>query len=465
MYVTNKHISRRRVLKGMGVTLALPFLDAMVPAKKAWADTPPVPTRFVAIEMVHGSAGSNAIGIKKNLWSPATEGAEFDLSPSSLSPLEPYRDYLTIISNTDARMAEAFSPPEVGGDHFRAAAVFLTQAHPKQTEGSDVYVGASLDQIYAQRSGQETPIPSMQLSIENVDQAGGCSYGYACVYMDTISWASPTQPLPMIRDPRLAFDQLFGFGGSPEERAERRAAQRSILDWIPSQVNRLKQTLGSSDRARFDDYLQYVREIERRIEKIEERNRSGEQSYFPDAPVGVPDSYGEHVELMFDLMALAFMGDVTRVFSFKMSRDVSGRVFPESGVMTGFHNASHHGGKEKRVMDFSKINRYHVGLIPYFLEKLKSSEEAGLNLLEKSMVLYGSAMGDSNLHNHKRCPMILLGHANGHLKGNFHVKAPDSTPMANVMLSMLHKLSFSDIESFGDSTRAFDIEAITDATI
>ena len=458
MILTNKKLSRRTMLRGAGATVALPFLEAMMPARNARADVPDFP-RLVCLEMVHGAAGSNAIGIQKNLWSPAAEGSDFDLTPSSLLPIEPFRDYLTIVSNTDCRGAEALYPPEIGGDHFRSSAVFLTQAHPKQTEGSDVHVATSMDQLFAERFGQQTPIPSMQLCIENVDQAGGCSYGYACVYTDTISWASPTEPLPMIRDPRLAFDQLFGSGGSAEERAERRAEDRSILDWIPAQVARLKSRLGVRDRSRLDDYLDNVREVERRIQKIEERNASGETRALPEAPIGVPDEYAEHVRLMFDLQALAFMGDMTRVFSFKMSRDVSGRVFPESGVMTGFHNASHHRGQEKRVLDYAKINKYHVGLLPYFFEKMKSIQEGEGNLLDKSLVLYGSSMGDSNLHNHKRCPLFLAGHANGRLVGNLHIKTMDGTPMANVMLSVLQQLGMDDLESFGDSTMALDLNA------
>ncbi len=460
MYVTNRRLSRRAVLRGMGATVALPFLSAMVPARKLTSGAAPSRTRLVAIEMVHGAAGSNAIGIQKNLWAPAAVGRDFDLTPSSLSPLEPFREHITIVSNTDIRNAEAFTSPEIGGDHFRSSSVFLTQSHPTQTEGSDVQVGTSLDQIYAQRFGQETPIPSMQLAIENVDQAGGCSYGYACVYMDTISWASPTAPLPMIRDPRLAFDQLFGSGGTPEKRAARRRAQKSILDWIPDEVARLKMSLGPEDRGRLDDYLENIREIERRIQKVEERNTSAakdEPRELPDAPIGVPDSYGEHVELMFDLMTLAFEADLTRVFSFKMSRDVSGRVFPESGVMEGFHNASHHRGQEKTVVELSKINRYHVSLIPYFLEKLKSSEEAGSSLLQNTVILYGSPIGDPNIHNHKRCPLFLAGHGGGRIPGGLHLKAADETPMANVMLTLLHDLGLDDLESFGDSTGEFDL--------
>jgi hypothetical protein len=465
MYVTDKHLSRRAVLRGVGATVALPYLSAMLPASRLTAGQAPGRTRLVAIEMVHGAAGSNSIGIQKNLWAPAAVGREFDLAPSSLSPLEPFREHVTIVSNTDCRNAEAFTSPEIGGDHFRSSSVFLTQSHPRQTEGSDVYVGTSLDQIYAQRFGQETPIPSMQLAIENVDQAGGCSYGYACVYMDTISWSSPNGPLPMIRDPRLAFDQLFGSGGTPEKRAERRRAQKSILDWIPDEVARLRGRLGPEDRSRLDDYLENVREIERRIQKVEERNTSGEPRELPQAPIGVPDSYGEHVELMFDLMTLAFTADLTRVFSFKMSRDVSGRVFPESGVMEGFHNASHHRGQEKTVVALSKINRYHVSLIPYFLEKLKSAQDGESSLLEKSIVLYGSPIGDPNIHNHKRCPLFLAGHGSGRIRGGLHLKAADETPMANVMLTLLHHLGLEDLELFGDSTGELDLSGSSLATV
>src|SRR5215211_1405314 len=238
MYLTKRYLSRRTVLKGVGATVALPFLDAMVPARTLLAKTAAAgKTRLSCIEMVHGAAGSTQYGLAKNLWSPAALGKGFDLSPSSLSPLEPYRDYLTIVSNTDCKNAEAFEPKEIGGDHFRSSAVFLTQAHPKQTEGSDVHVGPSLDQLYAQRFGQDTAIPSMQLCIENVDQSGGCAYGYACVYTDTVSWADAKTPLPMIRDPRYAFDQLFGVGATPQERAARRATDKNILDWMTTEVS------------------------------------------------------------------------------------------------------------------------------------------------------------------------------------------------------------------------------------
>jgi len=283
-----------------------------------------------------------------------------------------------------------------------------------------------------------------------VDASGACDYGYACVYADTISWASPTQPLPMTLDPRMAFENLFGDGSTPEERLARQKVNRSILDWISHDVARLQKTLGPSDRQRLGSYLEDVREIERRIQRIEKYNASGEARALPSAPLGVPDSYEEHVKLMFDLQALAFMTDTTRVSAFKMSRDVSGRVFNESGVKVPFHPASHHGETPAKVLEFAKLNRYHVSLIPYFLEKLKNTPDGDGNLLDHSMVLYGSPLGDSNVHNHKRVPMFVAGHANGALKGNLHVRAEDGTPLANVYLSMLHKLGVN-VETFGDS--------------
>jgi len=457
MYLTGRHLSRRTMLRGVGATVALPFLEAMLPAGRAYAKSAAAGrVRFAAIEMVHGSAGATVVGTEKHMWSPAATGAAFDLGPTSMRALEPFREHLTIISNTDVRNAEAFELPEIGGDHFRSSAVFLTQAHPRQTQGSDVRAGTSIDQHYAQKFGQETPIPSMQLCIENVDQAGGCSYGYSCVYTDTISWASAEEPLPMIRDPRVAFDQLFGVGATAEERAIRRKEDKSILDWVTTEIARLQKSLGPVDRARLSDYLDDVREIERRIRKVETLNSSGEQRALPGAPIGVPDSFGEHVKLMFDLQAVAFASDITRVFSFKMGRDASGRVYPESGVSTGFHPASHHQGREDRVTEFAKINAYHVSLIPYFLDKLKQTPEGDGTLLDQTLVMYGSPMGDSNVHNHKRCPLFLAGHAGGQLKGQLHIKAADGTPMANAMLSVGHLLGL-DLPSFGDSTAPMDL--------
>jgi hypothetical protein len=460
MYITNKHVSRRAVLKGVGATVALPLLEAMVPARKAFAAAAAEKKiRFVAIEMVHGSAGATPFGLKKNLWAPEAVGSGFDLSSSILSPLEPFRDALTIVSNTDVRNAEAFTAPEIGGDHFRSSAVFLTQSHPKQTQGSDLHAGISIDQIFARKYGQDTPIPSLQLCIENVDQAGGCSYGYSCAYTDSISWASPEDPLPMVRDPRVIFDQLFGVGATPAERKERRAEDRSILDWLGTSINRLKKDLGTADRARLADYLDDVREIERRIQKVEAFNSSGEERELPGAPIGVPDSFSEHVKLMFDLQALAFASDITRVFAFKLGRDASNRVFPESGFKGAFHSASHHQEKDEKILDFAKINKYHVSMVPYFLEKLKNTPDGDGTLLDNSLIVYGSPMGDSNVHNHKRVPLFIAGHAGGALRGNLHVRAADGTPMANAMLTVAHKLGLDDVTTFGDSTGELDLNA------
>jgi hypothetical protein len=460
-FVTRKHLSRRTVLKGVGVTLGLPLLDAMAPAATAWAKPAKGSVRLVCIEIPHGSAGSAPYGLANHFWSPSVVGRDFDLSASILAPLEPFRSDITIVSNTDCRNAEAFTPPEIGGDHFRSAAVFLTQAHPKQTQGSDLLAGTSIDQLYARRFGQDSTVPSMQLCIETVDQAGGCEYGYSCAYTDSISWSSPSEPLPMIRDPRAVFDQLFGGGATAQERATRRREDRSIIDAITASVQRLSADLGPADRARLTDYLEDVREIERRIQRIETQNASGEPRELPGAPKGVPDSFEDHVRLMFDLQALAFASDLTRVTAFKLSRDVSGRVYKEAGVSTGFHNASHHAEREERVKEFARINRYHVSLVPYFLERLKSTPDGDSNLLENSLVIYGSSMGNPNVHNHKRCPLFLAGHAGGELKGGLHLKAPDGTPMANVFLPLLHKLGLDDLTSLGDSTGAFELNAVS----
>lgn len=451
MFITRKHLSRRTVLRGMGAAVALPLLDSMIPARTLLARTAAAPrTRLACIEMVHGSAGSTQDGIDKNYWMPKIVGPDFDFT-MILDPLAPYREYLTVITQTDLRAAEAWSAAEEGADHFRSSAVFLTAAHPKQTEGSDVMAGTSIDQIYAQQFGQDTPLPSLQLGIENVDQAGACGFNYACVYSGPISWSSPTTPMPLTIDPRMAFESIFGDGGTPAERAARQKANRSILDGIAREVARLQRGLGNRDRNRLNGYLESVREIERRIQRIEEYNASGVERELPSAPIGVPDSWEEHVRLMFDMQVLAFSSDVTRVTSFKLSRDTSNRVFAESGVKAPFHTLSHHGSVPSKILEYAKLNVYHMSLFPYFLEKLKSTPDGDGNLLDHSMILWGSPMGDSNVHAHKRLPVLLAGRAGGAVKGNLHVKCQDETPYANVLLTMLRKLGIEQ-EAIGDST-------------
>ncbi len=461
VFLTGKHMKRRTFLQGAGVSVALPFLNAMVPAGRALSSIAPHlagKTRFIAIEEVHGLAGCNALGASQHLFAPETVGRDWVLKPeNALKPLEAYRDYMTIVSNTDVRMAEAYATPEIGGDHFRCSAVFLTQSHPKQTNGSDLFVGTSIDQMYAQRFGQDTALPSMQFSIENLDQAGGCTYNYSCAYTDSISWASPSNPLPMIRDPRVVFDLMFGSGATPGERIAHKQADRSILDWIVGEVGFLKKDLGASDRQWMDRYLNDIREIERRIQLIEKRNTSGDPREIPEAPAGVPDSYGDHIKILFDLQVLALQSNLTRVITFKLGRDSSNRVFPESGVNKSFHPSSHHGNSQANLMDFNKITQWRMSFLPHLLEKLKTTMDGESSLLDQSLVVWGSPMADPNIHNHRRCPLVLFGHANGQLGGNMHLKAPDGTSMANVLLSVGHKLGMEDMKTFGDSTEAFSI--------
>ena len=458
MFLTQRHLSRRSALKGLGVSVALPLLDAMTPAGVSVASTPPA--RLVCIEMVHGAAGSAALGAEHHLWSPAQVGREFDLAGTSLSPLAALRSHLTIVSNTDVPSAEAYNALEIGGDHYRSSAVFLTQTHPKMTVGADVEAGISLDQVYATRVGGTTPLPSMQHCVEDVNQGGACGFPYACAYTDSISWASPTTPLPMIRDPRAVFDDLFGVlgGGEPGTTQQTRLDNdRSILDWLGAAIARLTGTLGGADRRRLADYLDNVREIERRIQAIEAFNTSGEPRALPAAPAGVPDSFSAHVRLMMDLQLVALASDVTRVVSFKLGRDNSNRVYPESGVASAFHPTSHHSGKLEKLRSFATLNAFHVSQAAYLIERMRDLPDGDGSLLDHSVVLYGSPMGDSNLHNHKRVPFFLAGHANGRLRGGEHVVAPAGTLLANVMLGVLHALGADDITEFGDSDGAFEL--------
>ncbi len=459
-FITGKSLPRRTFLKGAGATVALPLLDAMMPAGRLWSGEEINKTRLVCIEEVHGTPGCNQWGAEQHLFAPAQVGHDFELTPQNvLKSLEPWRDRMTIVSGTDCRMAEAFNPEEVGGDHFRSSSVFLTQSHPKQTQGSDVFVGMSLDQIHASRYGQDTVLPSMQLCIESTDKGGGCDYNYSCSYVDCISWASPSDPLPMIRNPRTAFEMLFGAGGTPAERETRRRTHKSILDWVSGQVAQIKKEVGAEDRQKMDRYLQSVRELERRIEQVEAHNTSGVARDLPGAPPGVPDSFDEHMHLMFDLQILAFESDMTRVISFKTGRDASNRAFPASGSDKGFHPASHHGGNHEAILEFNKICQYRTGQLEYFLKRLDETTVGDSSLLDQSLVIWGSPMADANLHNHRRCPLALFGGANGQLQGNLHLQAPEGTPMANVYLTLLHKLGHTDLTGFGDSTGEFALEA------
>jgi len=443
----------------MGAGVALPFLDAMVPAGRAWAaeSIGAKQTRLVCIEESMGCAGGSDWGDARNLFAPAETGRDFTLgTDSQLKPLEAYRDYLTIVSSTDCRMAEAYNADEIGGDHDRSTAVFLTQAHPKQTQGSDMYIGTSIDQLHAKRFGQDTVLPSLELCIEPVDRGGGCAYNYHCAYTTSLAWSSPDQPLPAIREPRAVFEQLFGAGDTEKDRSDRRTTDRSMLDWMVTEVERMRKSLGAVDRVALDEYLQHIREVERRIQLMEARNLSGEERAMPEAPSGIPDTWEEHMQLMFDLQVLALQSDMTRVITFKTGFDQSNRTFPISGTTKSIHGASHHGNVADDIMDFNKINTYRLGAVAYFLEKMKNTVDGDGSLLDKTAIVWGSPMGDSNLHNHRRCPLLLMGHANGALDGGLHIGATEGTPMANAFVSLMQGIGH-EMEGFGDSNGSLDL--------
>ena len=452
-FITGKHLSRRSFLRGAGATVGLPMLDAMIPAGRSWRDAAEEPggTRLICMEEVMGCAGSSPLGLEQGLFVPQTMGRNFELGPvSQLLTLEDFREYLTVVTNLDCRMADAWVPEELGGGHSRTASVVFTQAHPKRTQGSDIFVGRSLDQLHAQRYGQEMPLPSLQLDIEPASGGGG--NGYHSAYANRISWASPTEPLPAIRSPRIAFERIFGRGHSPEDRAERRESRRSILDWVTEEVARLRMALGATDRAAMEKFLSDVRELERRIELVEARSSSGEERTLPEAPIAVPDSWMEHMEMMFDLQVLALESDITRVISFKTGRSGSNRIFPGSGVLKAFHATSHHANVTDTIQDYHQINTYRLSAMRYLLEKLRDTTEAGVPLLDKTAIVWGSAMGDPNTHSTVRCPLILMGRANGALEGNVHLKALAGTPMANAFVSLLRGIGHEDLQGFGDST-------------
>jgi hypothetical protein len=436
--ITKKHIPRRTFLRGMGVTMALPLLDSMIPAQTAMAK-PQIRLGFCFIP--HGGVMNN--------WTPAEEGA-LKLS-RTLMPLEPFRDQVVVVSNLAHAMAGPAGPGDNGGDHTRSPAVFLNGVHPKRTDGADIHAGVTIDQIAAMKIGQETPLPSLELATEDYSGlVGSCDVGFSCAYMNTISWRTPTTPLPMEINPRLVFDRMFGDGATPEERLERIEQQRSILDAVTNQVRRLQGGLGSSDRSRVSEYLDTVREIERRIQLAEKQNNNSSLSV-PDSPSGIPDDHEAHSKLMFDLMALAFQTEITRISTFMMAREVSYRTFPMLGISEGFHPASHHQNNAARLENLTKINTYHVSLVAHFLEKLRSTPDGDGNLLDHSLILYGSGMSNSNVHNHSPLPVLVAGGAAGKMKGGRHLKYPENTPMANLLLTILNKAGIQQ-ESVGDST-------------
>jgi hypothetical protein len=438
MFITKKHIARRTFLRGAGVTLALPLLDSMVPAQTALKNTAASPVRrFVGIWHPHGAA--------PGYWSPLQEGANFDFSFIT-KPLEPFRDRVTLITGLDMPEAMA-TEEEPGGDHARGA-VLLSGTRPRRNAVSP-YLGVTIDQLIANKYGQDTILSSLQLGVEDIGNFGNCNWGYSCAYTNSISWTSPTQPLPTEVNPRVAFERLFGDGASPEERLSGRKQNASILDSITQEIAYFKKPLGAGDRTRLDTYLENIREIERRI-KIAMSKTVSEPS--AEIPFGLPESKHVHFRLMYDLIALAFEGDLTRSATFMLGRDLSGTSFPESGYTGGWHGTSHHGDKPDNIANYAKMNRYHVQNLAYFAEKLKKIPDGDGNVLDHVLIYKGSNMGNSHRHAHEKVPVILLGGIDGTFKGNRHIVFPDNKQRtSNMLLAVLHAFGI-ERESFGTST-------------
>jgi hypothetical protein len=433
MFITKKHLSRRTFIRGAGVTLALPFLESMVPAQTPLRSTAAVPkTRLGAFYVPHGATMYK--------WTPAKEGKNFEMS-ESLLPLEKYREKLTVISNLSHKSATG---ADAGAEHARSAAIFLSGGMPQKNA---VRVGVTMDQIAAAAIGQETPLPSLELAIEDVNLS--CGAGYGCAYFNTVSWRTATAPLPMENSPQVVFEKLFGDGGTAEQRLRRKQEDRSILDSIRQQTLDLQRGLPVSDKARVDAYLEDIREIERRIKMAEAQ--AGTNQALPDAPVGTPETFDVHIKLMFDLLALAYKSDVTRVATLMYAKDLSPATFPESTNRSGFHGASHHANNKANMDNFALINKYHVSMLAYFIDKLATTQDGDGSLLDHSMILYGSSMSNGNQHDHDPLPIVLLGGAGGKLEGNRHIVTPAHTPMSNLLLGMLDKLGVHK-ETFGDST-------------
>ena len=438
MFITKTSLSRRAILRGMGASLALPFLDAMVPAATALARTAATPAlRFGAVFI--------PMGERPGFWTPKTVGAAFEFSPI-LKPLESLRDSVVVVSGLDR---------PAGGTHAVSTATWLTGSSPKRTEAEDFIAGISLDQVIAQKIGRDTVFPSLEISTE--DQAGyigACDVGYSCTYMSTISWKGPTTPLPMERNPRVVFERLFGRPGTVAERVARMKSDQSILDSVRGDVESLQRDLGARDRVRLVEYLDHVREIEQRIERAEKQATS--DITIPEAPVGIPPAFEEHVQLMFELMAVAYETDLTRVFSFMMNREASQLVFPNIGINEPWHHISHHGNDPEKLAALVKINTWQIGLFGKFLERLKNTPDGDGSLLDHSVILWGSGMSDSNSHSAIDVPLLLAGKGAGRLKGDRHIAAPRATPLANAMLDIAQKYG-AEVEKLGVSTGTLEI--------
>lgn len=439
-FITKKHLARRTFLRGVGVSVALPLLDSMLPAQTPLSRTAAAPkSRFLGIYVPHGAT--------MDKWTPAKEGADFEFT-ESLKPLEKLRDRICVVSNLAHPQAGGVGS-DAGADHARSAAVFLSAAHP---EKDSIHCGATIDQVLAEHIGQDTPLPSIELGIEEVGL--NCGSGYGCAYYNTISWRTPTLPLPMENSPQVVFERLFGDGTNAAQRLTRKMQDRSILDSVTDKVARLQGQLDPSDRVRLTEYLDDIREIERRIRKATEQAKS--DVTVPEAPVGIPEAFEDHIKLMYDLLTIAWRAEITRISTMMYARDTSGATYPGSGVRDGFHTASHHSNVRANMDRFALINQYHVKMLAYFLDKLQKSPDGDGTLLDHSTVLYGSSMSNGNQHDHDPLPIIVAGGASGQLKGNRHLVYPPHTHMANLMLALLDKHGVHQ-DRFGDSTAPLEI--------
>jgi uncharacterized protein DUF1552 len=439
MVITKTALPRRTFLRGMGATLALPLLDAMVPAMSAASKPAP---RFAAVYCGNGA--------NMNDWTPASEGTGFAFSPI-LKPLERFRDRTLVFTGLDN--FQATDQGDSGGQHPRAAPAFMSCVHPKQTEGADVQAGTTIDQLIAQRVGRDSKLASLELAVDRNDVVGACDHGYACAYMNSMSWKTPTMPLPAETNPRFVFERLFGSGDSAEARVMRSREDRSILDGLAEEIAHLRRRLGARDGVKLNEYLDAIREVEQRIAKIESSNSDVE---VPARPVGVPETFKEYAELMFDLQTLAFQADITRVCSFMMARENVNRSYGEIGLPEAHHSMSHHGNDPEKMAVFSKLNTYHVQTLAYFLGKLQSVPDGDGTLLDHAVVLYGSGMSDGNTHNNYNVPVVVVGGRDLQLTGNRHLRFPKGTPLANLSLTLLDKFGVN-VEKFGDSTGELDL--------
>jgi hypothetical protein len=440
MIITKMALPRRTFLRGMGAAVALPLLDAMVPALSATSQTAAAPVRRLGFVYIPN-------GAIMERWTPAAEGKGFELSPI-LKPLEAHRDRLTVVSNLDSRPAEA-AEGEGSGDHARASAVWLSAVHPKRTEGADLRGGKTIDQMAADVLGRDTQLRSLEIAAEDFTAVGGCDIGYSCSYVNTLSWRTATTPLPMQTDPRVVFERLFGEGLGAEQRRRQLTQDQSILDAIVGQVGQLQKRLGPADTTRVTEYLDSVREVERRVQRMEAQ--VGAHIDVPSMPVGVPELYDDHVKLMYDLLVLAFQADVTRVGTFMLAREASTRTYNHIGVPDPHHAISHHGNAPDKIEKHAKINTYHVSLFNHFLDRLKSTPDGDGTLLDHSLVMYGGCISNGNLHTHGPLPTLLAGGACGQLTGGRHIRTAADTPMANLLVSVLEKVGV-ETDNLGDST-------------